>query len=315
MKKLYIIFAVVLFSTCAFAQQLSLTEGHFANTHFSISNDRQVDTIWGPVFNLVPPRTCADTPAYYKLSTGFLTGNGTLSGYPMTECSQGLANSSAGSVTNAFALVQYVAGNVGTFSAKVYAVDAAFKPTTLLGTSTPVDINLISPGVPTVFSFSPAVSVTSNFAISIVYPTGAGDTIFVGQTKAGCMDPTKDGYAYLNLASTQWMQYKTIMQQNAMQSFDLFVGALVNRTTNIQSNSISNSISIYPNPSNDVVRVISINKIGKINMVDCLGQIVYTEKTNSYTSTINVSNLPEGIYFAQIETEKGFTTEKIIIKK
>jgi len=71
------------------------------------------------------------------------------------------------------------------------------------------------------------------------------------------------------------------------------------------------SVKIYPNPVKEVLRIESGGlKINKLKIIDLSGRII--QQSDGSTNQINVSSLPQGIYFIMIETEKGFVTKKFI---
>ena len=81
----------------------------------------------------------------------------------------------------------------------------------------------------------------------------------------------------------------------------------------IDESSINNSISIYPNPTKDVVKVLNNSNlnISKIEIIDLLGRNVASAKNSD---EINVSNLPEGQYFVKLHGETTIV-KKLTISK
>ena len=81
----------------------------------------------------------------------------------------------------------------------------------------------------------------------------------------------------------------------------------------IDESSIKNSISVYPNPTKDVVKVLNNSNlnISKIEIIDLLGRTVASAKNSD---EINVSNLPEGQYFVKLHGEKTIV-KKLTISK
>lgn len=81
----------------------------------------------------------------------------------------------------------------------------------------------------------------------------------------------------------------------------------------IDESSINNSISIYPNPTKDVVKVLNNSNlnISKIEIIDLLGRTVASAKSSD---EINVSNLPEGQYFVKLHGETTIV-KKLTISK
>lgn len=65
------------------------------------------------------------------------------------------------------------------------------------------------------------------------------------------------------------------------------------------------NLTIYPNPTTGIINLSDISKIGETIIIsNVLGQVVKTVKTNN---VIDISNLPQGIYFLQ--------TKNLLIKK
>ena len=79
-----------------------------------------------------------------------------------------------------------------------------------------------------------------------------------------------------------------------------------------------NLISVYPNPTNGNVNfkvAMNIN-VKKISIQNVLGKEIFsTSQIQGDIFTLNLSNYPQGIYFAIIDTDKGRSVEKIIFSK
>ncbi|NQX97778.1 MAG: T9SS type A sorting domain-containing protein, partial [Flavobacteriales bacterium] len=71
------------------------------------------------------------------------------------------------------------------------------------------------------------------------------------------------------------------------------------------------SLSIYPNPTANKLEIRNLKSpITNISIIDVTGKTVKTIIGN--VSTVNVSELTRGIYFIQIQTEKGMVNSKFI---
>jgi len=78
-------------------------------------------------------------------------------------------------------------------------------------------------------------------------------------------------------------------------------------------NEIDKSFTIYPNPSNSVLNIISNeNEIENCTVVDLMGKVIIHQKNNS--TQINVQNLESGIYFVSV-TINGITNFQKFIKE
>jgi len=88
------------------------------------------------------------------------------------------------------------------------------------------------------------------------------------------------------------------------------------------SNSINNNerlISIYPNPSNNILNITfneQVNKEGKIEILNSLGEIVsiVNVDVNSNKILININDLSSGIYIVKLKSGNISYTEKLIIE-
>lgn len=80
------------------------------------------------------------------------------------------------------------------------------------------------------------------------------------------------------------------------------------------------AISVRPNPSNGQFQVALKEAYSKasIHIYSMTGQLVYSTKLldtyNGYEQTIDLSAYPSGLYSLKLETDKGFSVQKIAIK-
>jgi hypothetical protein len=75
-------------------------------------------------------------------------------------------------------------------------------------------------------------------------------------------------------------------------------------------------VNVYPNPSQGVL-YISTSKADAyiVTVVDMLGNVVTTTSFNNTFTKINLSNLPNGVYFVSVKNNNTVTTQKVIISK
>lgn len=72
---------------------------------------------------------------------------------------------------------------------------------------------------------------------------------------------------------------------------------------------------IYPNPFADNLTIDSYaNETGKLQVLNVLGQVVYSQKITKGKTTINFSELSSGIYFIQNTVGEKTNTQKLIKK-
>ena len=81
----------------------------------------------------------------------------------------------------------------------------------------------------------------------------------------------------------------------------------------IEENTVENSISIYPNPAKDVIKILNDNtlNISYVEIFDLTGRkVLNAEKAND----IDISSLPEGQYFVKIIGETTIVKKLFILK-
>ena len=74
----------------------------------------------------------------------------------------------------------------------------------------------------------------------------------------------------------------------------------------IEENNVS--LSIYPNPVNDILNIETDNLIEKIEILDLSGKLIATE----FYHQINVAQLTSGIYFIKVVTSEGNSLQKFV---
>ena len=89
--------------------------------------------------------------------------------------------------------------------------------------------------------------------------------------------------------------------------------------TNVENEFLDLGIEISPNPSDGILNISTNDGFGEaiISVVNNLGQQVYSSFWNSNFEdrmVLDLSNIPTGIYWVNIQTEKGFSTEKVVIR-
>lgn len=80
--------------------------------------------------------------------------------------------------------------------------------------------------------------------------------------------------------------------------------------SNVKENQIGNDIQIFPNPATDVVHIQSTQKIKQIQVLNFSGKVLLTD--NNGDTSIDVSQLSNGIYLLQLKTENGTVVRKLV---
>lgn len=75
------------------------------------------------------------------------------------------------------------------------------------------------------------------------------------------------------------------------------------------------NISMFPNPSTDMVNLQSTSTMQEVRVVDISGRVVYTQAIDADQHQINVRQFESGIYFVQVLTTEGTFIGKLQIQK
>jgi fumarate reductase subunit C len=88
------------------------------------------------------------------------------------------------------------------------------------------------------------------------------------------------------------------------------------KTLGTQDFEFADYFSVYPNPVNDILNIVTKNTIqlNAIAVYDMLGQIVIAVPNAQNISKVNVSKLPIGNYFLKMITDKGTSSFKFTKK-
>ena len=80
-------------------------------------------------------------------------------------------------------------------------------------------------------------------------------------------------------------------------------------------------MKMYPNPATNNVNVTfssEENAAAVISVMNLMGQTVYTENVNIHEGynmlNLSVNNFSNGVYMVNIKTDKGISTQKLIVK-
>jgi PKD repeat protein len=77
---------------------------------------------------------------------------------------------------------------------------------------------------------------------------------------------------------------------------------------------VANVIKLYPNPVIDILNISSTTTITKIEVVNMLGQMVFSKSLNELETTIDMERYAAGTYIVRVLAEDEFQTFKVIKK-
>jgi hypothetical protein len=81
-------------------------------------------------------------------------------------------------------------------------------------------------------------------------------------------------------------------------------------------NLANNGIRMYPNPATEIVNVDATSAIVSVEVLNFLGQTIYTAKdVNKMKTIVNVTGFESGVYFVKVTTVSGTRTAKITVTR
>lgn len=84
--------------------------------------------------------------------------------------------------------------------------------------------------------------------------------------------------------------------------------------SNSTFDSLSNSVTIYPNPSQSEINIESSISLNSLYIYDSLGRIVLSKNETFTKNTININNLQNGLYWIKVFDFEGNTIVKSVLK-
>jgi len=75
------------------------------------------------------------------------------------------------------------------------------------------------------------------------------------------------------------------------------------------------SFSIYPNPTKDVINVVSTFSEGNLSIIDMAGKLLIKQNITSTKNSIDASELMDGVYYLTMSNGVKTTTKKLVIQK
>ncbi len=152
----------------------------------------------------------------------------------------------------------------------------------------------------TIYTFSTPVNVTSDFAACVVFPiTATNDTLAVYGNPVDCH--TTDSLAWTLEGDGNWYSYSNCFM-NWCQNMELAILPIVCSTSGIHEYA-NNTVGVYPNPSNNIVNVVSNQNIESVKIINTIGQTVYENNIGQNYAQINTSEFKAGFYFVQVKNK------------
>ena len=119
-----------------------------------------------------------------------------------------------------------------------------------------------------------------------------------------------------NLDAPAQYNAELIVRSNDPDNPSVVVGVTANVIVGIDENGneVKDYVFAFPNPANETLNVKTNGTMNHIRLLNSIGQMVYDSKLNGNEARINISDLNTGVYFLQVETDHGVSTQKIIVE-
>ena len=167
----------------------------------------------------------------------------------------------------------------------------------------------------TTITFSSPVTASS---VACVVETGElnPDSDFnllaIASTPFGC-GSGENSYSYSIVDQAGNYGWVTMMS-GYQQDCDLFIFPIVEGKVGLSDVELNSLSYVYPNPAKSEVMLASSFKINKCEIVNVLGQLVFTSDVNANSIKVNTSDFAAGNYIVKMYTESGVATKKLVVE-
>ena len=166
------------------------------------------------------------------------------------------------------------------------------------------------PGLPNGFKF---VMISNNGAVvEKFYQIGTNETLVTGQWKK--VEIPMSYFTNLGFASTNFFQWKVSPFGDSVDNAGfVYIDNILLTTNSLSNNSFNLSkVSLYPNPTTNVLNIESVGTIQNIAIYNVLGQELMNKSTNEALVSIDVSVLNAGVYVITTRIDGNVSSTKFI---
>ena len=163
---------------------------------------------------------------------------------------------------------------------------------------------IFDPAMEINLGFQTIIPESENYTISIEQLEGTGleqsDIILIDHLLGTTTSLKETSYTFAASETIQENRFTLVFEDQLL---------------NVDENSIDNSISLYPNPAQNIVTIASTNTaLQEAVVYDLTGRLVQTIAIDGNTTQVDVSRLSVGSYILQLTTVNGDTVIKRFIK-
>ena len=149
----------------------------------------------------------------------------------------------------------------------------------------------------------------SSFAIAVYFPeyTQTSTDIIVATTEAGCSSGN-DNYLLYN---GEWTSPADLFEGFDV---DMFIFPIIEGSVGLTEAEVNSLSYVFPNPAKDEVMVASSLTMDRVEIVNMLGQVVYSADVNANSVKVNTAEMGAGNYLVKMYTEAGMATKKLVVE-
>lgn len=116
---------------------------------------------------------------------------------------------------------------------------------------------------------------------------------------------------YVSVQSENYAGMRSSVVSSDGQVYSNGVATVMNELFN------SEELEVYPNPNNGQFTVLNHMVSGKLDVqiADVLGKVVFANETNEKSTYVDLSTMPQGVYYIHLEVDAKKTVKKIVIQK
>lgn len=142
--------------------------------------------------------------------------------------------------------------------------------------------------------------------------TVIGNISFIGTTEINCASGSKS-YSYSILDDAGNMGWGTILSFWGV-DLDMMIFPIVEGNVSLSEAELNSLSYVYPNPAKNEVMLASSFSIERVEIVNMLGQVVYSSDVNANSIKVNTSDFATGNYVVKMFTENGMATKKLVVE-
>ena len=140
------------------------------------------------------------------------------------------------------------------------------------------------------------------------------DFLWIVTSQVGCYTPRGAWIkGSVNDGSYMWFNWAEVYEEIDPVDFALFP-IIEGEGVALNQADLDQLTYVYPNPATDQISFASSLNLQKIELVNAMGQTVYSENVNGNNVTLNVDRYAKGTYVVKMFTANGVANKTVVLK-